>query len=763
MSKTLFRHAFERSLEMARSEWGQKDHWGKAPLGDHDAVRIYRQAEALMKQRAANNKGLDLNDEATYGAIMFASFDDAFAADAEAHGCVHRPQFAKVTRRNILNSPQYTAIKSSYDALVQQDLVAQQQQAQALQQAAYEQEQAAIFQARDQATFQAEQTLAQESVRQSEGVGLPVIDPMESYFREYAFYEGVEMFGTWGTHVDAGVSQFSTSDGRAIRALVDEHLATYEPVEQRGSTQAFFASVNAAFAEVAPHAAPMFSAIAREGEGSKGYQALRHRFDKMVGTAIGPNGLPEGPDLGGRRLPISPYDPRWSDREVVRVHGTKLLSLSEESVGMIRDLDLATIHLQDNDVYEGTHREDDTKGGVRPLTQWVNGEAIAWRTITENDQMRLPNIGQFMTAKEYRAAASWLRAGLIDTADVASQKIDPNKVMSDEGIARSEAILTYLSDEGVDFRIEPDREPGQLKVRIEGTRIDIRLTDTRANEQWVGRVYDSGTVIKYSAEQTAEERLRARERMENGDGTWTPATDYEPSPTEVVDLVKFALGREVERQDGKGLVGVPNARHPRALEQAQDAYFTKNRSAFMVREGLSIVQDARDRSAGPGKWFDNEAKASEWLGNNIALTRARVAEELGVEELIALSAQYADDPDFMPAFAGEDELMAIKQDYWAMLRGEETDLLNPGVNRDDYMAAIRDGDHEQIAAMTSAMNAVTVEDRVRQHAALVLDDYVGTVEPDPVTGLRFNPVTVAQHMPSAKSLWSNHDDIIAAL
>lgn len=231
MSKTLFRHAFERSLEMARSEWGQKDHWGKAPLGDHDAVRIYRQAEALMKQRAANNKGLDLNDEATYGAIMFASFDDAFAADAEAHGCVHRPQFAKVTRRNILNSPQYTAIKSSYDALVQQDLVAQQQQAQALQQAAYEQEQAAIFQARDQATFQAEQTLAQESVRQSEGVGLPVIDPMESYFREYAFYEGVEMFGTWGTHVDAGVSQFSTSDGRAIRALVDEHLATYEPVE----------------------------------------------------------------------------------------------------------------------------------------------------------------------------------------------------------------------------------------------------------------------------------------------------------------------------------------------------------------------------------------------------------------------------------------------------------------------------------------------------------------------------------------------------
>ena len=41
------------------------------------------------------------------------------------------------------------------------------------------------------------------------------------------------------------------------------------------------------------------------------------------------------------------------------------------------------------------------------------------------------------------------------------------------------------------------KNKGQIKAKLLGTKIEVRLTDTLENEHFVGRIYEGGTTIAY--------------------------------------------------------------------------------------------------------------------------------------------------------------------------------------------------------------------------------------------------------------------------
>lgn len=547
------------------------------------------------------------------------------------------------------------------------------------------------------------------------------------YLNEYVFHRALVTYPNWRSTRGEDVPALRASQGREARRRLDEALARRgATIDQLGDggPAVLMASIDEALGSMFETYTPLFP-DAEKGADQGSYAKIKATFGSYIGAG-GKN------PPGGVRLPVSPFDPRWSRRETVLGHGTHLLSIADSDVR--RELGDARTG------YDRLHR-------LAPLGAFAlqtlepekgqRGPVEVGPSITEADVAGLSALRPYMSAAEYRELAPWVLAGAREKGP-----------MSQQALERSLAILDHLGESGTNYRMVKDRSPGQIAASIVGSKAAVRIADVAPNDVWVGRVYDDGIATYYSDKK--------------GKG----AAIYAATPDEAVSLLRFALGEQVQRLDGRGTIGAVDPRDRSLPRQQQSSYHvgSKNESMLEARPGLWIRRDAKVVSQRT-TWFEDAAAAEAFLRESVASAAEGVSSAIDVESLIAEARANAADPDYVPDFSGAPEdIVALKQDYWRLLTDPDSGvlLLDPGATAADYAQAVADGDNAAAVAVTSAMDAGPhPQDQIRAHAALVANSMVGSYEIG-ADGLRFDPVRVAQFMATEHNMWRNNDDIVEA-
>lgn len=567
---------------------------------------------------------------------------------------------------------------------------------------------------------------------------------LRRYLYEYQFFLEVE-----GVQRRSG-KVVTVSAARALRTRLDEALSARGAAmsDARLGLADMQAAMHEVFAEV-PGYSGTYADPDQRGAENAGYRTAREGFFGLAGFDRTPS------HESGPLLAISPYDPRWSSRHTVKQQGAKLLLATDadvEASAYSEGLDALAASTSDFDLH--------VLDGEGRLTK-------AGKAYTRDDASGLTELMGYMTQAEYKRASEWVLAQ--PDADF----------MSEKGLARAKAVLEELTRQGASFRISRDRNRGQLVAHVEGTKISVRITDARAKEHFVGRVYDDGIATYFST----NHRAAGRNEYEL----------YEPTPAETVDLLRIAQGLPVERIDGKGLVGVYN--------EPGDAYFTDteggkaSRFAFgdYMRDGQVqraangvasrvFVQRKSDRSES-STWFANREEGRKFVELAVATARLQATNALDVEPMIAAfeaNREAAEAGEWFPEFSGEEQIAAIQRGYWDVLRGAQTTLLRPGASREEYDDAVASLSAIDVsgATLTNVHDMLagdvaytgTPAERVRAHSVDVIDAMVGTYEPRETIGAdggievrTFDPAAVAHFMTSPYGEWRNSADLIAAL
>lgn len=544
-------------------------------------------------------------------------------------------------------------------------------------------------------------------------------DPgMSRYMYEYMFQQTLKVYPRWKKLGDLRASQ-----GREARRRLETEL-TARGVDldtmDRNDPAQFLASVDAALGSMWPDYTPMFVDAPAQGANQRHYAKMSDKFAGYVGD--------KGSMEGGARLPVSPFDPRWSNRETAMVAGTDLMSIPA---------DLVDSEAGDNGDVDRLHRVAPSASfelSTIDVPQGWNNLRVLGPGHTRADVVGLSALRPYMSSREFAEHSSWA--------------LEATEPMAPAALERSVAVLEYLSENGIDYSIGRDRSPGQLVAKLVDSKAEIRITGAGEDGKWVGRVYDNGIVTRYS-DKGGQNHV------------------YEPTPQETVDLVRFALGEPVQRFDGSGVaIGVPTARTD-ALKQRQHSYHTTGSSGtatpgrakmsrgqktsgarlmLEARDGLWVMRDAKVVSQST-TWFPDEATAETFLREAVDSAREGMAASIDIEALIAEVDEHAFDLDYRPDFDGADErIVSLKQDYWSLLTDAESTVVLSDPSSTDAAAFVGAGDLREV---------------VRAHAREVVAASVGDYEPDDA-GKRFDPVPVATYMDSGHNLWRNNDDLVAA-
>lgn len=572
---------------------------------------------------------------------------------------------------------------------------------------------------------------------------------LNRYLYEYLFHQAIE------TAREETGEIVPISQAKAIRRTVARSFAAAEKTanaERAAGTspvrlgpKAFAQKINEAVAGAVPEATAPFA----DG------QAVDRALSEFT-SSIGLN------SRAGRGLPISPYDPEWSRRASVRQGGTALSYIAAADVDKVA-----------GGRVEGVVSDDPAEYSPG-LTSPANGQVPLWRVdardessmveagpaMSDEDAAGLTSLQPFMSATEYASVREWVLDG---ARNPTTGVIDRNQFMTGAALERSVAVLTELQAQGVDYEVLTDRIPGQIRAKLAGSGMELRLTDSRRNEAVVGaRVYDNGVTTRFS--------------LGNDQSLL-----YSPSPDEAVALLRVAQGRSVERTDRPGeAVGGAESYHPgrgQKLESVAMLAFGNARGDASAK--LYIRREAKHRSL--AKLFVKEEPAAEFLSSSVTSARENLVSALEVEDLIAeydRQAAVAERDAFgevtgelmPPEFSADAEIAAIQRSYWDVLSGRRGDLLRPGATQEMYDARLGEIG-EDVSAETAMGNLVyggTASEKVRAHADEVADELIGTAELQPhvidgeLVDKRFDALRVSRYMTSENGQFRNLDDLASA-
>ncbi|MFD3970245.1 hypothetical protein [Streptomyces cyaneofuscatus] len=573
---------------------------------------------------------------------------------------------------------------------------------------------------------------------------------LRKYFYEYVFYKAVDQAREQAGQV------VPISQAKAIRARVDAILG------QRGTALAdprlgvtdCLSAIDQAFAEKVTDYEQQFGDHSPQNER---YQQSQREFTRVTGVGA-------QVDPKSARLPVSPYDPDWSERATVKRAGTALVYLPDETIGRVAGGEVETL-------------SDPRRGNMVLWRIDDEGKPFeAGRAMTNDDAAGLTALMDKMSRQEYDQVREWVIDG---GRDPQTNRVDRNHFMSRRAVARSAALLEELKTQGVSYAVLRDREPGQIKAKVAGTGMEIRLTDTRQEEYAGARIYDSGTVLRYSTNY----------RVPGGMAV------YSPSPAEAVQLLRFAQGHRIERTDlpghPAGETGMTHSERVRGrtVVDVPDSYHIDRESMFVAgdyvapgesgpRPGSKVMlrRDAKNRSL-PAFFIDAEP-AEAYAKAAVESARHNLQSALGVEELIARAEAELErtggqlDAIEPPEYSADSEIAAIQRSYWDVLTGAHSELLRPGATEEMYQERLEKIGELQAGKVPEMGNLVysgTAVEKVRQHAEDVPFELIGTWEAQvhDIDGewvdQRFNPDRVARYMTSPAGQWSNLDNLASAL
>lgn len=578
---------------------------------------------------------------------------------------------------------------------------------------------------------------------------------LRKYFYEYVFYKAVDRARDQTSEI------IPISQAKAIRARVDEMLASNNSsvADPTLAITPFLSAVDNVLTESVDDYEPQFG---DHSSADPRYQALQREFVGQTGVGAAK------PNPKTSRLPISPYDPDWSERASIKHGGTALSYLPDETIERV------------------------TKGEVASLAEARHGNMMLWRldadgkpfeagrALTYEDASGLSALMPLMSQKEYDQVRHWVIDG---GRNPRTGTVDASRFMSSRALDRSVAILEDLRSQGISYEVTKDRRPGQIKAVISGTAMEIRLTDTRENEDYAGaRVYDNGLATRFST----------NHRVERG-----RSATYSPTPEEAVKLVRFSLGQGLERDDKPGVkVGTVGHTHPevinrkRGVQDVPDAYHGGKESMFAFkdyvapgeshRKGSKVMLRRENENRTLPTFFVDAEVAEKFVSEAVSSARENLEAALDVESLIKhyeeqLEARESEEDQLEPpAYSADVEVAAIQRSYWDVLTGERENLLRPGAPEEMFAARLEAiGELREDEALDVQLNNLvyigTPMEKIRDHAADVPFELIGTWEAEPhqidgqVLDKRFDPARTAKYMTSSTGKWSNLDNLASAL
>lgn len=582
---------------------------------------------------------------------------------------------------------------------------------------------------------------------------------LRRYLYEYIFHDVVRMAREQTSTV------IPISQAKAIRRDMDQRLSNhgFSVAHPKLGVNAYLTALEESMAASVPNYKPMFS----ERTMSDGtYQRLQAQFKKIAGVGENP--------AAASALPISPYDPDWSERGTVKAAGTQLLYIPDEAITQTTEGSTEDLIKPENGHVMLSVMDDE--GRISDLGQ----------AMTDEDASGLTALQDRMSEKDFAQARAWVLEG---GRDPRTGRIDRNRFMSQAALARSVAMLDELQSQGIAYEVQRDQSPGQIKARVSGTTLDIRLTEPREREDYAGaRIYDAGngTMSRYSTNHKVADNRTAV---------------YSPTPEDAVRLLRFAQGRSIAREDKPELsVGEPGSTHQQTIMrgtrastvEVQDAYHMSKSSMFAVKdfavpgEGQKVGSKVFLRRESANKslpaFFNSTenglAAAEDYLRDSVSSARENLSGALGVDGLID---QYQDQMDRVgdvdeldaPELSSNPEIAAIQRSYWDVLTGKRDMLLRPGATTamyEDRLGTIGELQADELdESMGNLAYIGSPYEKIRDHSQDALDELVGTYEPEErlVDGVyeqtRFDALRVAKYMTSSTGPFSNLDNLAAAL
>lgn len=573
------------------------------------------------------------------------------------------------------------------------------------------------------------------------------------YLYEYAFYDVIREHNE-AEKATGNPDYIMASEGRVLRERLGKRLESIGKSMETTSVAEFRDAVNAV---VGPRiGGPVYVA---DGHGSERAQSKRQlgEFMAMVGLERGTETEVSGE---GHFLPISPYDPRFSMNDAVMDNGTYLGGIAVDDPAVESSSDLIRVGSSTRAKYLGNlHMNRDGAWVARETNRPLKNKA---------DMLGMTNLKRFMSDADYRKCTQWVERGFdlssMTRADVMTHR---------RSVQRAVAILDELDQEGREYTISPDMNPGQLKATIDGTRVSVRVMDTPKDSRAIGRVYDNGAKILLKTT-----------------GYSSLADAPEPYVDETVAMVRYGLGEPVERFDGKGLVGELDTFTRKASGRVTPTYGSYRTSdgtrAIIGRpyrnangkrdyygNQLYISVDTKDRSRETTS-MPTELDAANYLEAAVSSAAENYAVELDVERIIADVAEHGHDEDFTPTLSGDDEVAAVQQSYYDVLLGNKSTLMRPGHDADEFEERLSEvGELETGDAVADTMYRNELDhltypsdmdpaEMVREHARDMVGYRIGSYDMD-ADGKRFNPVGVARYQTSAYGVYRNNDDLVKAM
>lgn len=595
---------------------------------------------------------------------------------------------------------------------------------------------------------------------------------------EYTFWSVINDYNE-GQKNTGNPDLITTSEGRALHAKmmqeIERHLLAQKDDKapaQRAHISSigpnrFITAANTALRErMGRDAFPVTDNM--EYKNQPQYRKALGEYRQMMGMDASTD------EVGDENFyPVSPYDERFAMNECVLNNGSRLGGIrgwkfNEAGEMMSLDSLMEIKNAKDLQFSSNVRQRTNRDGSVEWLARDVEGVTL----IGDNDMTGLAQLKSFMTTDEYNKVAGWVAKGVdVDNMTPAAMK------KRDEGLARSVAILKGLKEMGRSYTISPDLNTGQIKARIDNTRVDVRIMDRPGNEGYIGKVYDNGASVMYSSTYFGG----------RGEGRMA----VEPTPEEALNLVRFSLGMPLKQNQGDQLVG-----HNEQIDRVERRASKKINSAFHTKGGrftattglavgpngkldttyrnrMRIVFDGKRRSAETTEML-TETDADNYLRDAVASARENFTNELNAEALIEDWKANHDVEGWEPSLSGNPDMAVVQRSYIDLLEGRRSTLLRPKVDPAEYDELLSEAGefdtsdaasmalYEHRMAELTYLDDMPAEDIIKLHVHDSVEDKIGNYQRDE-NGKRFNPVGVSAYQTSVYSVYRNNDDIIKSM
>lgn len=464
--------------------------------------------------------------------------------------------------------------------------------------------------------------------------------------------------------------------------------------------------------------------------------------------------------LTSNLLAIPIYDARFARNEVVKLNAPKQLFVKVDDVEDLANGIPANL------------RKPEIMSQIDVFLPRDYGEPIELgKLATESDLSGISQLSKYMSQDEYRNVADWVNM---------IGREDANQYMTQKAVDRAIALLNYMSEQGTAYVIERDLRPGQIRARLTGTNIQVRLTDSRENEHYIGRVTDRGAAIYYMTDY-----------QENARGAMDEYKDI--SDIEAIRLLRFAQGYAIpdtsSEVSDRAAAGVSRQYDVRGRKRNAVYYTNLGEFSAVVKDyekpgvntnGAKVfIHISKSGHYSQNRYFADVPDAQSFLETAIETARENFANRFELDRLIAEFNANKDNPDFEPIYSSDVDVAQLQQKYWAFMSGHQTYLVNPWINEQQYL---EDKAELEAAGLPDLMadevfhydEEADVEAMVRSHFANVMDVTIGQYEPKVLPyydedhnlnsrDLRFDPVNVGRYMTSEYGPARNNSDIIQAM